>query len=96
MRYINIGTPETGNGNPTPHEMGCYDHTFCRSVLVLLRLKVCYPNKWRCGVCGVCVHITGSLCPITAHFGAIMPETLGESTPSSPTAGAGAQKRKAQ
>ena len=40
--------------------------------------------------------ITGNLCPIPAHsnFGAMMPKTLGKSTPPSPTAGAGAQKPK--
>ena len=42
--------------------------------------------------------ITGNLCPIPAHsnFGAMMPKTLGKSTPPSPTDGAGAQKRKAR
>ena len=52
-------------------------------------------KKWRCGVC-VSVHITGGLCPIHAHFRAMMPETLGESMPPSPTVGASVQKRKAE
>ena len=40
--------------------------------------------------------ITGRLCTIPAHshFGAMMPETLGESTPPSPTTGAEAQNPK--
>ena len=42
------------------------------------------------------VHITGGLCPIHAHFRAMMPETLGESMPPSPTVGASVQKRKAE
>ena len=40
--------------------------------------------------------LMGGLCPSPAHFGAIMPETLGKPTPPSPTDGAGAQKRKAR
>ena len=58
------------------------------------------PIKWSQKVAVVSsgggVHIiTGNLCPIPAHahIGAIMPETL-ESTPPSPTTGAGAQKPK--
>jgi len=44
----------------------------------------------------VSVHVTGGLCPIPAHFGAIMLETFGESTPPSPMAGASVQRRKAK
>ena len=51
--------------------------------------------KWSQKVAVVCDNITG-LRSIPAHFGAIMPETLGESTPPSATASAGAKKQKAR
>ena len=61
MRYINIGTPETGNGNPTPHEMGCYDHTFCTCVITT---KGVLPKQ-------VAVWCLWCLCP---HHGEPLPD----------------------
>ena len=55
-------------------------------------------KKWRCA--GVCLSISsrGAFARIShiSDFGAIMPETLGESTPPSATTGACAQRRKAR